>query len=434
MSGVGSNATVFQSEGIVIDFGEYRTTWYEADFKTVSDPVELLKKACEKNNYEYAFDGNGKLVSVDGVSDKEVSEWNLWYVEKGKTVPEVSGTYSIDPSKYAVTIWAYCDKDAKPTVAVDASGVSIYGYHQADRVVTLSPVSTETVCSVNGINTIVGTDAYSNYPSAIVKGHEIKDIAIVGTFTDPSYESIMHTSPDMVICDGSQYKHIQMAQTLRGSDVNAVLIYDGVDIKTIIDNIFVVGTAMGYTIAADTTIFDLLTAMGKLLETVKGHSLSKTMMALSTDTSPYIAGSNTYASDIIESMGGKNIYSDMIGWTHINSEYIGPSSGERWDPEVILVLDYGNYGATQSEYDEMMKNLPANWKSTTAYRNGQIYLLCENMGEMSERSGPRFAQFSEIVAKILCPDSFDDGKPVPKFIGNDYLSYLTITKDLGFGD
>jgi hypothetical protein len=36
----------------------------------------------------------------------------------------------------------------------------------------------------------------------------------------------------------------------------------------------------------------------------------------------------------------------------------------------------------------------------------------------------------ELIAMILHPDAFD--MDIPKFAGNDYGSYLTITKDLGF--
>lgn len=60
------------------------------------------------------------------------------------------------------------------------------------RVVTLSPVSTEIVWSVGAVNTIVGTDSYSDYPLTIKERRAQNLIATVGTYLAPSYESIMH--------------------------------------------------------------------------------------------------------------------------------------------------------------------------------------------------------------------------------------------------
>lgn len=70
---------------------------------------------------------------------------------------------------YSIVAWAYRDSETTPTVAVDATGVSIYGYPQAMRIVTLSPVATETVGALKATGAIVGMDYYSNYPNSLNK-------------------------------------------------------------------------------------------------------------------------------------------------------------------------------------------------------------------------------------------------------------------------
>ena len=47
LNGLGSNATLYQSEGVVVDFGGYKTSWTDVDYKEIDDPVELLVKASE---------------------------------------------------------------------------------------------------------------------------------------------------------------------------------------------------------------------------------------------------------------------------------------------------------------------------------------------------------------------------------------------------
>jgi hypothetical protein len=53
---------------------------------------------------------------------------------------------------------------------------------------------------------------------------------------------------------------------------------------------------------------------------------------------------------------------------------------------------------------------------------------------MAQRSGPRYAQLEEIIARIMCPDAFTDGVSLPKYIGDDHQNYLKYTDDLGFGE
>lgn len=437
LNGVGANSTQYQSEGIVIDFGEYNTVWSDADYNVLSDPIGLLDLACESHSYTHTLDADGKVVEIRGVSNTADKSWNLWYVPRGGLDFIKSESYSIDAKNYTVVAWAYCSSDGAPAVGVDASGTSIYGYSMARSTVTLSPAATEILGSLNAITTLVGTDYYSNYPKSVVDGKESNSIKVVGTYTDPSYESIMKLSPDLVICDGSQFNHIQMAKTLRNSQVGAVLLYDGESIQSILDNIFIVGIAMGYEERSIYVIDQLKNAIDTLSGLIAGHSKAKVMVSLSSSPSPYVAGNGTYAFDISNLMGGSNIYADKYGWAHINSEFIGKNSkyGDTYNPEVIIILtDNPIYTATKESYDSLINSLKSNWTSTTAYANGEIYLFCESLGEMAQRPGPRVAQLSELMARVLCPDSFSDGITLPKYIGDDYSAYLTYTKDLGFGD
>ncbi len=437
LNGVGANSTQYQSEGVVIDFGNYETVWTTVDYNSTSEPLALLDRACTEHSFTHTVDSSGKVTEINGIADSATAQWGLWYVPKGDMDFVKASDYSISAKDYTVTAWAYCTSESKPAVAVDAAGTSVYGYAQATRIVTLSPVATEVIGALDAAGSVVGTDIYSNYPKSIVDGKKEKIIKEVGTYTDPSYESIMKVDPDIVICDGSQYNHIQMAKTLKNSDVNSVLLYDGESVQTIINNIFITGVAIGYEMRAQVVI-ELLNDATDAIGAVIASSAQRTaMISLSPSTSPYVAANNTYASDILTAARGINIYIGMAGWAHINSEFIGPSDkyGDQYNPDVaIIIADDPMYSATQESYDLMLSKLSSNWTSTNAFHDGQIYLLCESLGEMAQRSGPRYAQLEEIIARIMCPDAFTDGVTVPKYIGNDYQNYLKYTDDLGFSE
>ncbi len=187
LNGLGSNATQYRSEGIVIDFGDYLTVWTDAGTNTNKDPVSLLELSKVKHanaGFSYEMTDN-KLTSVtyNGVeyADNGTHDWDLWTVSNGEYDAVKNADYSLNVSDYTVTIWAYTETGGEPMVAVDATATSIYGYAEPYRIVSLSPVCTETLNSVRGTQKIVGTDMYSNYPESIKSGHDDGSIAIVGS-------------------------------------------------------------------------------------------------------------------------------------------------------------------------------------------------------------------------------------------------------------
>lgn len=62
---------------------------------------------------------------------------------------------------------------------------------------------------------------------------------------------------------------------------------------------------------------------------------------------------------------------------------------------MIMVIDGGTYKA--SEYRQMIDSLAGStWADTDAYKDGNIFLLAEDMGNMAQRAGPRFIYLYEI--------------------------------------
>ena len=429
LNGLGSNATQYRSQGIAIDFGNYYTIWVDVDYNVNDDPVSMLEDAKKQyviSNFDYRIEG-GKLVEIDFDNNQYINKddqsWGLWYVEKGGMDLVKSDSYSIKASDYTVVVWAFTVNNATPMTAVDATGTSIYGYSVPDRVVSLSPVCTETINSVGGIQTVVGTDAYSDYPELIVERQKAGTVAIVGSYTDPSYEAIMNTSPDMVFCDASTYNDVQMAGLLRSSNVNSVVLYNGEDINTIVKNIFITGTAMGFGLGSQAYIQKIVYSVEQIKERIGTGGGLRTMVALSNDPSPWVSGSHTYINDIVDQVNGTNVYSDVIGWTNITAESILQKN-----PECIIIVDGSKY--SQDRYDDMIRILSNEWKSTDAYKNGKIYLLADDAGKLGGRAGPRFVQLMELMGMMIDPSAYIDD-PLPVSIGNDYRDYLEITGRMG---
>ena len=423
----GGNVTANQSLGIGIDFGERDVVWTDLDLHVHGNPFDALDKACEENGFTLTVN-DGAVSEIDGVAADEDRTWDLWVVRRGNVIWDRLSDNNVNLLDFTVSMWAYCSATEEPTVAVDQVGNSVYGFPRAQRTVTLSPSLTEIVGSLNAVNTLVGTDKYSNYPAEVTNRQNKGDITIIGDYLSPSYELIMKVSPDMVLCDGSQYSHFEMSERLRKVGVNALVMYGGESIDTILDNIFIAGVAMGYDLRASEVIALIEEAVDVLTESLRseGTEFVSTMVSLSADKAPWVSGSYTYIDDILTQMFGNNVFSNSEGWVHSNSEYIAKNN-----PSTIIILTE-DYSATQQEYDLLLSSMSKEWKDTDAYKNGRVYVICDSANEMVSRAGPRCTQIMELVARILHTGAFD-GTGVDKFIGNDYEKYLTHTRDLGFG-
>jgi ABC-type Fe3+-hydroxamate transport system, periplasmic component len=425
-----STSSMALSNGIIVDFGGRDITYSDVDTEEMPDAFSALQFVCDKEGFDLVLNGN-EVITIDSLPGTGSPDtWGLYVTPIGKTGWEKT---EADPltiliTDFSAVAWGLFSEDKYPTPAVDGSGVNFYNYDQPRRTISLAPSCTETLCSVGGVDTIVGTDQYSNYPFAVAAGQAAGKITIVGGFTNPSYELIVQQRPDMVICIASQVSHLVIAEKLRNVGIDVIVTFDGEDIGTVLDNIYMVGTGIGYTLTTERTLSEITEAMDMIQETLNNHFQIKypdVMVALSAVKSPWVSGANTYISDILTFTYSENVYSAENGWVQVNSESI-----MQYNPSAIIVV--GSEYLSEDDYERFMDSLPAEWKNTGAYRTGEIYVLSEITADVASRPGPRIAQLTELTARILHPDAFSDGITVPKCVGYGYEYYLTITKDLDY--
>ena len=425
-----TNASAPQASGFLIDFEDWNVTWTEMDMSENSDPYTALETACLENGYTYTVE-DGVVKEINGVYSDDTHTWSLWTISNNSTTwVKEPNPERVDLSNHVIAGWAYRDGKGTPTVAVDATGRSIYGYKTAQRTITLSPALTEIMGAIRAVDTLVGTDSYSVYPDSVVSGQDSGKIKIVGSFLNPSFELIVAQRPDVVFCDSSLYAHYLVAERLRNTNINAIVMYGGESIRAILSNIYIMGMVIGYNVRSEEVINSLDYAVNEITSALDSGPTTKetsVMLSLTADKSPWVTGSGTYVDDIASAVMGRNVFSSQFNWVQINSEMIPLSN-----PSVIIIFT-PEYAATQQEYDSMMRALSAEWRATDAYKNGKIYLVCETAGDMALNPSPRFAQLMELTARILHPDVFTDIE-MPKYIGNNYREFLSITKEIDFNN
>ncbi len=433
-----TNAERDGRSGVVLDFGYWNTEWVTMDFGDGMNGYQALEKACELKGFTvtYTDDAHTQVYSINDQSNLQGKKWGMYTLHGGDWIPcdDPSG---ISLGKNEIITWARASDSEDIVPGTDQSGFSYYSYADNGyslrtgeklRVVSLAPSVTETICAIGGLDYIVGTDLYSNYPEGVTQAKNDGKIKNVGGYSDPNYEWIVKLGPDVVFCEGGTGEHVAMADKLRKSGIDCVVTYDVTDVEKLYDNIWMVASAMGLSGNANSVISAFRGTMDAVAGVIGYQASVRTFVALSADPSPWTSGSNTFASDIISKVSGTNVFdSQSSSWFMVSKEQIHSKQ-----PQVIIIV-HGGEITTQEQYDQVMGWIDPVWQETPAYRNGNVYQFTGKAADLLSRPGPRLCEAAELLGKALHPDAFLQRDPldsIPKYLGNDYDIYLKYQREI----
>lgn len=417
-------------EGMMIDFGYWDVSWIEMKFQEGMDGYDALRAACAIAGYKVVFREGGSISSINGQSNLENISWGMYVTgDGGKWV--AAEPKEIDASDHRLLCFSRSTGADTAMPGTDGTGFSYYDYARDGmsastgeplRIVTLAPSVTETICAVGGFQYIIGTDLYSNYPQEIVDGRSDGTIAVTGGYTDPNYEYIVRLAPDIVFCDGGAGEHLSMADKLRKSGVNCVVLYNCTDVNTLYNNMWIAASALGLSENANSVINNIRHTIDAV-SGIAGMTNKRVFSALSADPSPWTSGSNTFMSDIIALSGGRNVFdSQSSSWFMVSKEQI-----YKKQPRVIIVMSTKEV-TTEERYQEILDSLDPLWKQTPAYENGDVYVFSGKAADIFVRPGPRLSEATELLCKCLNGEAFTAKDPldsIPRYFGDDYAVYLS---------
>ena len=108
----------------------------------------------------------------------------------------------VDRLLRSLVLWLLCVVSAQAVVVRDDLQVAVTLTQVPQRIVSLLPSLTETVCALGQCQRLVGVDRYSNWPESVAK------LPRLGGGIDPQIESVVALAPDLVL----------MATSARGAD------------------------------------------------------------------------------------------------------------------------------------------------------------------------------------------------------------------------
>ncbi|MES2787026.1 MAG: helical backbone metal receptor [Pseudomonadota bacterium] len=267
--------------------------------------------------------------------------------------------------------WA-CVATAYPVS--DDRGVVLELQRPPQRIVTLLPSLTETVCALDACARLVGVDSFSNWPDSV------RGLPHVGGVEDASIETIVSLKPDLVLLSSTS-RALSRLEALR------IPVF-GIDVKTVAD------------------VHRALSNVGRLLGTTRGEAVSAQIEAGITEVArqlpdsargvsvyfevasgPYAASESSHIGEILTRLGAVNIVPGQLGSVpRLNPEFI-----VRADPQLIVI----------SRREAASLRTRPGWPRIRAVREGRVCALDPQQGDIIARPGPRLVQAASLLARCL---------------------------------
>jgi iron complex transport system substrate-binding protein len=256
----------------------------------------------------------------------------------------------------------------------DDNGTVVEFAHSPQRIVSVLPSLTETVCELGQCHRLVGVDRYSNFPDSV------RQLPQVGGGIDPNIEAIVALKPDVVLMATSA----RGAERLRalGIKVLALEPKSHADVRRVLDK---VGQLLAVSDAQ--RVWRVIDASVSAAAQSLSARARAARVYFEVNTGPYAAGESSFIGETLVRLGVRNIVPAELGpFPKLNPEFV-----VRANPDVIMVGDRNFAG---------METRPG-WAGMQAIRHARVCVFKPEQADMLVRPGPRMAEGARIMARCL---------------------------------
>jgi iron complex transport system substrate-binding protein len=260
---------------------------------------------------------------------------------------------------------------------IDDRGVTVQFKQSPQRIVSLLPSLTESVCAMEQCQRLVGVDRYSNYPASV------RRLPVLGGGLDPNIEGIVALRPDVVLLATSS-RASQRLESL-GIKVVALEPKSHADVRRVLKKI---GVLLEITEAqgADRLWRVIDTSVSAAAQSLPAK-VRDVRVYFEVNRGPYAAGETSFIGETLTRLGVKNIVPAALGpFPRLNPEFV-----VRANPDVIMV---------GSRSMQSMAAYPG-WGSIKAVREQRICVFGIDESDVVVRPGPRMAEAARIMARCL---------------------------------
>ena len=263
---------------------------------------------------------------------------------------------------------------AQPIDLVDDRGVTVKFQQLPQRIVSLLPSLTETVCELGQCARLVGVDRYSNYPASV------RSLPQVGGGIDPIIEAVVALKPDVVLMATSS-RGVQRLEAL-GLKVVALEPKSTADAQRVMGKV-------GKLLAVDDAgrLWRNIDAAVSAATQSLPPEAKNTRAYYEVSTGGYAAGTTSFIGELMTRLGLKNIVGAELGpFPRINPEFV-----VRANPDLILMAQRNAVGL----------ELRPGWANMRALREKRVCVFTAAESDVMVRPGPRMAEAARLLAKCI---------------------------------
>ncbi len=277
---------------------------------------------------------------------------------------------------------------AHAVVLRDDRQVEVTIHKPAQRIVSLLPSLTETVCALGQCQRLVGVDRYSNWPARIA------NLPRMGGGIDPHIESVVAAKPDLVLMATSA----RGAERLRalGLTVLALEPRSHADVQRVMR---IVAQALDVPVQESERVWRKIDdAVDAAAQSIPAHAKGQRVY-FEVSPTPFGASESSFIGETLQRLGAHNILPASMGpFPKINPEFV-----VRAQPDLIMVGD--------SSFADMSAR--PGWHNMRAMRTHRVCHFKSEESDMMVRAGPRMAEAAQLMAQCLTNKALDQKKGPP---------------------
>ena len=280
----------------------------------------------------------------------------------------------LSPAVLALTIVA-ATATAQPITVQDDRGHSVTLPAAPQRIVSLLPSLTETVCALQACDRLVGVDRHSNWPA------QVQRLPRLGGLEDTQIEHLVALKPDLVLLPPSS-RAVDRLSAL-GLPVLVLEPQDWVATQRTVQR---VARALGVAERGDALIAAtearISAAATRVPAALRGHSVY-----FEVASTPYAAGEASFIGALLRRLGLANIVPTALGpFPQLN-------------PEFVLRAQPGLVMASAAALARMQQR--PGWSTLQALQTGQRCGFAAAEWDTLVRPGPRLADGAEAIVQCL---------------------------------
>ena len=277
---------------------------------------------------------------------------------------------------------------AQAVVLRDDRQVEVTIAQPPQRIVSLLPSLTETVCALGQCQKLVGVDRYSNWPESIAK------LPRMGGGIDPNIESVVAAKPDLVLMATSARGAERL--TSLGLTVLALEPRSHADVQRVMR---LVAQALDVSVTESDRVWRHIdAAVNAAAQSIPTQAKGQRVY-FEVSRAPYGASESSFIGETLQRLGARNVLPASLGpFPKINPEFV-----VRAQPDLIMVGD--------SNFVDMASR--PGWQNMRAMRTQRVCHFKSEDSDVLVRAGPRMAEAARLMARCLTDQTADSSKVRP---------------------